>query len=71
MDAEEHVAQRVGRRGEAARFLDGADAGPRAAVARDDVAQALMELPHAGDLSEHHFDHVVYCPHMAAQRKSF
>ena len=50
MDADQYVAQRVGRRGQAARFLQGGHAGPGCAVARDDVAQLLVELPHAGDL---------------------
>ena len=51
MDADQHVAQRVGRRRDAARLLKGADAEPGAALARNHVAQVLVELPHAGNLS--------------------
>ena len=55
MDADQYVAQRVGRRGQAARFLQGGHAGPGRAVARDDVAQLLVELPYAGDLQSQTF----------------
>ena len=50
MDADQHVAQRVGRRRQPARRLHRADAGPRAAVAGDDVAKLLVELQDTVDL---------------------
>jgi len=55
VDADQYVAQRVGRCGQAARFLQGGHAGPGRAVVRNDVSQLLVELPYAGDLQSQIF----------------